>query len=478
MKKITNKGTLLIVLIVALLILLTPHLIRIIKYDSILLGKEPYYHIRMAEHLKNFDIPDNDPLIDRPYVLNPYHMVLAASSFIMPLELASKLVPFLLGILSAYLLFLIFNDLNLGKNKILIILLMFVTSPIFIFIFATSSQYSIIIFLNLLGFYLYMKKTTLFLWLSIIVFYLIPFFNIFNALITLILLFIYTIYSKMGIKKFYFISIGLFLRVVIYHFSIFYNYGLPQVSPFTIQDIIPASISDLGGLVSFGVFTLLLAAIGLFVTWKSEKEFYFIYPLAFFLFILSFFLGAYANIYQNFIVCILAGYGFFVLMTRKWHLEVIKNLTLLIIICGIIFSTTSYLVRLSNLSPNQEIIESLEWLNNNSNPSDIILSHHSNGYWIEAIAKRPVILDESFDYINFLDEKQEDLKEIFHSRTLKTTTNLLKKHNISYIWINKDMKEGLVWNKKEEGLLFLFRNSETFKKLKTYTSIEIWEFIG
>jgi hypothetical protein len=353
---------------------------------------------------------------------------------------------------------------------------MFVSSPIFIFTFATSSQYSIIIFLNLLGFYFYMRKGNLFLWLSIIVFYLIPFFNLFNALITLILLFVYTIYSKMGLRRFYFISVGIVLRTVIYHFSVFYRYGLPSKVPFTISNILPSSISDLGGLVSFSFFTLLLAGVGLIVTWKRKKEFYFIYPFMLLLFIISFFLGDYANIYQNFIICILAGYGFYNLWHRKWSLKVMKNLTLLVIVCGIIFSTTAYLSRISYSQPNSDVLESLVWLRDNSDSGAVVLSHPNNGFWIEAIAKRHVVLDGSFDYISSLDEKVDDTNEIFASRNLQRTSDLLNKYNISYIWVNDEMKNGLVWSKGDEGLLFLLKNSENFKKLKSYNGIDIWEF--
>ena len=56
------------------------------------------------------------------------------------------------------------------------------------------------------------------------------------------------------------------------------------------------------------------------------------------------------------------------------------------------------------------------------------------------------------------------------------TKELLDDYNIKYIFIDNEMKKGLVWNEKE-GLWFSFRNNETFKNLYDKDGIEIWEYI-
>jgi hypothetical protein len=39
------------------------------------------------------------------------------------------------------------------------------------------------------------------------------------------------------------------------------------------------------------------------------------------------------------------------------------------------------------------------------------------------------------------------------------------------------MKEGEVWENREEGLLFLLRNNETFKNIYSSKDSEIWKVI-
>jgi asparagine N-glycosylation enzyme membrane subunit Stt3 len=415
--------------------------------------------------------------VDRIYTYNPYHLILAAAGYIIGIELATKIIPLIFGLLSMTLFYMIMENLRLKEKKRFFICLILALSPIFIYTFSTSSQFAIILFLNLLGFYFFIKKQKIFTYLSILVFASIPFFNFFNALVTLILLFTYTIVKGVNRNKFYFVSAGIILKTLIYHLYIFYRFGLPQTPSFISHNIIQNLVSDLGAKTGFSFFAILLAAVGLVTTWKKRREFYYIYVLALVLIISSIYFQDLANIYLNFVIVIMAGYGLFFLIDRKWDTKIVKNASLLLIICGIVFSMVSFMIRFSSMPPYSEEIESLEWLNQNSNENDRVLSYYSNGFWIEYFAKRPVLLDSYFDYINDLEQKYADSEVMLHSRSLKITKELLDKNNIRYVWINKAMKQGLVWSREDEGLLFLFKDKETFKKIYTNDEAEIWEYL-
>lgn len=464
--------------LITLLLLLLPHMIRFIAYENITAGDDVYYHSRFAEYfMGSLKIPATDPLVDRIYDYNPYHLILAAASYITGIELATKIIPLVFGLLSMTLFYIILENLRLKEKKRFFICLILALSPIFIYTFSTSSQFAIILFLNLLGFYFFIKKQKIFTYLSILIFASIPFFNFFNALVTLILLFTYTIVKGVSRNKFYFVSAGIILKTLIYHLYIFYRFGLPQTPSFISHNIIQNLVSDLGAKTGFSFFAILLAAVGLVTTWKKRGEFYYIYVLALVLIISSTYFQDLANIYLNFIIVIMAGYGLFFLIDRKWDTKIVKNASLLLIICGIVFSMVSFMIRFSSMPPYSEDIESLDWLKQNSNENDRVLSHYSNGFWIEYFADRPVLLDSYFDYINDLEQKYADSEVMLHSRSLKITKEILDKNKIRYIWINKAMKQGLVWSRDDEGLLFLFRDRETFKKIYANNEVEIWEYL-
>lgn len=472
-KKLTGKRILLCSLLLAIIILLIIPLIRFYYFDSILLGQTPYYHARMAQHIQDKGIPPKDPLMPRPYILNPYHLLLAATSYFFGVYLSSILIPFLLGILSVILFYLILDKLNLEPLKKVLTIAILIASPAFIYTFSTSNSYALPIFLLLLAFYLFIQEKKLFLILSALLFILLSLFSPINSIIAIFLLFSYSINNKPKLKNFYCILPLIILISLLSHLPFYLRYGLPQKITFISSNILINSISDLGGTMGFGVFNLLLIAIGLYVIWKIKKQLI-PYSLLFILILTSFYLS-HTNLYLNFIFAILAGHGFLTLLKMKWSIKLIKTLTTIILICGLVFSSISYINRISLLPPDKPIINSLEWFA--SQPPGIVLSHYTNGFWIETIGKKPVLLDPLPSYLPSPNIRFNHSAKIFYSRNLAKTKALLNSYNISYIWINAAMLQGQVWTKEQQGLLFLFRNNETFKNIYHSKDVEIWKVL-
>ncbi|MBW2988144.1 hypothetical protein KY318_01425, partial [Candidatus Woesearchaeota archaeon] len=67
---------------------------------------------------------------------------------------------------------------------------------------------------------------------------------------------------------------------------------------------------------------------------------------------------------------------------------------------------------------------------------------------------------------------------LLYSRNLKHTKQTLKQYNISYILITKKMLSGGVWNSADEGLLFLLRNNETFKRVYEVNGNQVWQVLS
>ena len=111
------------------------------------------------------------------------------------------------------------------------------------------------------------------------------------------------------------------------------------------------------------------------------------------------------------------------------------------------------------MQPDNNIKKSLVWLNEYSDSNEVVLSHYSKGSFIEYWAELPVVMDSVFEYAPELNERYNDSTRIFNSRSLKETKKLLDKYKIKYIWIDPEMKNGLVWLEDKEGLLFLYRKN-------------------
>jgi hypothetical protein len=250
-------------------------------------------------------------------------------------------------------------------------------------------------------------------------------------------------------------------------FSFIYYLLTKDLPNFLFQNNFHSFIADLGSPIGLSIFALILGVVGIIKTWQFRRKLKNMYLLFIVLILIGFF-DIHANIYLTLLFSILAGFAFAHLVNKKWEVESLRRLTILLLIYGLLFSMISYTKRISTSDPNDSIIDALEWLNENSDNQDIILSHHSKGYWIEYFADRPVV----FDYIKQNPSEQHTL---LYSRDLDVTKDLLNKSGVKYIFIDSNMKEGQVW-KEKQGLWFLLRNSETFNNVYQRKNVEIWEY--
>ncbi len=465
MRKIDKKKALVIVFLAAILFLSLSYL-KILK-NPYLIGAEPYYHLRIMETMDEEGFVFNDELVfgERPYIFNLAHYLFFK---IFP-KIIVRILPFLLGIATVYLFYKILEKLKVKQNLRLVITLLFVSSPVFIYAFASFNRYFIIVFLLTLAFFLLLKNKIIY---SILLVCLIPLFNIEIVPIALLLLIIYFVSNKK--LKLCLKSCGSLILVSLIYYFLVFRFRFPQRLTFIDINLLKNLISDFGSFYGFSAFLLILALIGSYVLWSKKKEYLTLYITTLLLFLSSFYFG-FVNIFLNFFFSFFAAIGLISLIKRRWEYKIVKNATILLIVCGLLFSTNSFVNRVIESEPDNTQVKSLEYLA--LFPKGTVLSHYKNGFLIEYFAKKQVIMDENFYYFYELNERYNDTNTIFYSRNLEYTKTLLDKYNISYIWIGKEMKSGLIWDKKDQGLLFLFRNEETFKNIYSYQGIEIWKYL-
>ncbi len=470
-KFLNEKNSIFFILFITAIVLLSPCILRLINNNSALIGDKSYYHARIAEQISEQKIPEIDELSyqGRAYIFNPYHLVLSWFGFITDVETASQVLIFLSGLISVFLFFLLLKEIKINILQRSLILFVLVLSPAFIYTFSVSNKHSISIPLLLIGLYFLLKRKFYFSAFFLIVS---SFLSLFNIAIVLIIL-LGAFFRKRDKKMLFIISIILII-FLIYYVPFYYSYGLPEKVQFIHINHLQKFISGIGSVIGFSIFALILAIMGIAVTWKMKKELIFVYFAVVFLLSVSSY-SINSNIYLNFFISIFAGLGFYSIIKRKWEVKLIMDLTILVLLCGLLFSSVSYINRLGSMQPDDNIRKSLEWLNEYSDPEEVVLSHYSKGAFIEYWAERPVVMDSLFEYAPDLNERYNDSVVIFNSRNLKETKNLLEKYSIKYIGIDHEMKKGLVWKEEKQGLLFLFRNKETFKNIYSKNNIDIWE---
>ncbi len=478
-KLIRKKNFFPIVILIFFLVTILPTFIRYYSGNNTLIGGESYYHLRAATILEKnnewnpFAPPQGIEVpvsVGREYHFNPYHYILAYSSHIVVKEAASRVLPMVLGLLSLFIFNLILRKHVMEAYKRKIILIMLIISPAFIYTFTISNANSAAVFFTILGYYLFTKEKTRYLPLSILCFLVVALFSIFNTLVVGLLLLAHIILKKKYQGRF--IITVMILAIILFakKISFYHNYTYaPQTN------ILGNLISDLGGVLGFGIFTLLLAAYGIYTHWGKKEKFSAYLLIAIPLMIALFYVGNIVNIYLAFLISIAAGLGLVKLIMTNWDVRIIKNVSLLIITCGLLFSAASYMTRIVEMEPQSELIDAVEWMQINTFKDGFVLTDQYNGYIVTTISRNPVLADS---YLNsnynqkFVYKLQESM---FYTRKLDNIKKLFSIYNVKHILIDNEMKEGKIWNKENEGLRFLLTNKNTFEKVYDKKGVEIWE---
>ena len=479
MNKLNEKKMLVLLLVFSLIVLaITPFFRQTsTSYNRMLIGEESYYHTRISETMVKQGLLKEDIFVygNNPYLFNPYHMVLAGLALLLGMKIMLVILPLSLGILTVLIFYLILTELKVKHLIRVIAVFILICSPVFIYNFTTLSQAAFVLFISLLAFFLFMKKNNICYGLSLVLFFIIPFFGFIYTLIALAVLLAISVKRKIA-RRFIMISFIMLLTAAVLHTFIFSVFNF-HTETFTQVNIFSKLIFVFGALAGLSLFAVLLSIVGFLSNWKNKLFNFSAMVFLLILLILAVYVRQSLLLHLNIVVSAFAAIGFYSIIKRKWEFGLLRKLTILVLFCGLLFSTFSYFGTAVSQQPTKELFNSLLWLKLNSEAKGVVFSHYKNGFFIQKFANRTVLLESNLATIELAEEKLADSDRIFYSRNLINTKNLLKKYKIRYIFITPEMKKGIVWSEEEEGLLFLFRNTETFKNVYSVAEYEIWEYL-
>ncbi len=456
-KLLTHKQTLHGILLLAFFLPLAVIGIRLAVHP-VLPGVESYYPLLTAEHIQEGAIGSLSALTTRLYFFHPYPYLLAISP-----TFFSYILPVLFSVGSALLLVPLSERLGLSPPMKALTLLLFVLSPTYLHLALFSDAQAMLLFINVLAYFLLLQKRRIAHLGALALYLLVIFFGPISVVLSLGIIIIHSLITRQQLRK-GFISIIL-LASSLYYGRIVFLHGLPAFAPSSL-------LSELAGFGGFSIFALLLVGLGLIFLWQQKKKFY---PVPFGLFFGAAALQYSPTAYTYLLIptAMLSAYALIRIYSLEWVFQILQKATLIIVSIGIILSTFTFISSTVHGEPHQEQIEAMRWLQKQDGRS--VLSHSSRGYWIEAIAQKQAYAEPSAYYPPELQQRQEAAEELFRTRNLQKAKDLLADANIDYIFIDREMRQGLVWQEPDEGLLFLFRNTETFKSVYSLDGVEIWK---
>ena len=458
-----------LIIILGILFLLLPGLLR--TYDT-KIGEQSYFYERIINLIKEDNgIPDKDNLSyggrEFTYELGSVYVLLFLNK-IFELKLLLNVLPILFGLITILLFYLLLKRLEPESNIIYSSLLLLIISPLFFFVFSSYSNLTIILPLTLFTIYLFIVKDK-FYYLALIFLFILGFFSNKAIIVVLLFMLIYFIKQK-RFKKIYLPFLVSLLTFYINYFKKIIDYGLGSLK----ENYLRSLLSDLGSYYGVSIFLIFFLFFGLNPLWKSKYKYIHIY-LAFIIIIMLTIVNREFIVYSSFLIIYLASLGISYLVKSRWESETIRRLTIVLLIIGLLFSSYTSLISIKNSQPNNELFQALSDLRTQGVMGDVVFSHYKYGIFINSIANKKNYMDSNSGYAPNLKVRYQDMQTLFYTRSADQAKELINKYDIDYILITKEMKEGLVWNNRDEGLLFVVENSKEFRSVIKNDEVEVWK---
>jgi len=449
-----------LILLACIGILLVVPLLR--PADMGLVGEESYLNLRLAE----------DPGV---YDRLSFGGTFAAYEWGTPLVLSIapglmiEVLPLVLGVLSFILLWLIIKKLESSAKIQKLTMLLFLLSPTFIYLFSFGNNLFIPTFLCILAFFLFMQNK--YSWLSVPIVLILPIFNIILLASLILCMFFYAFFQDKKKKKLFIVLLVVGLLVsVFYYGNVFYNAGFPQrisLDESHWYDIFQKVIYDFGSSYGIGIFLLALSTIGALYLWKKKYHNMFMFFSLSSLILFSLF-RIEALIILNILLCVLGAFGIKAYMEKQK--SAVVTYTLIILVCGVIFSGISQLDYLTEVGPSKGEVAAMEYLQ--TREGGTVFSDYTNGVWINSGGHKNFV-DSNYLFVDDAAERFVIMDGLYYNRNLDEVNLIFDEYDIKYVWIDTEMREE-IWDYDSEGLLFILQHTRDFIKLYDKDGVEIW----
>lgn len=445
----------------------SPHLIydsSVLKFDS-------------------FDLYQTDELTlgSTFYFFSIEKSVMSFLDFISPGLLV--LIFILIYLLSIYLLNDIFDQIRISKDIVFLSSLFLTISPFVLYNIFSLNYYIISLLLIIVTLHMDLKYRNNYSNYWVFVFLLIiPFIEFESALVFYSFYFFY----QLTFRKF---NLNL-LMASVFSFVLYLFFTFQKVQFLTAENFFNFRsfdpvyftnnlISDFGSVSGTNIFFLILAFVGLYgiILMRSKLKFMFIFLLL--MIIYELFIPFDNSFYLSFFLTILASMGYILFKDRNWNELEIKNFTLLLVFCGLLFSMTSYQLRMGEFEMNSEQSGFFDLFNAlsdrylnfengvysstnfNGNLSGALIATNQKYSNLIKMMGGTVMADIDDDLIESIDSTHA-LKKLFESTDLTESIEVIREYDIDYLYITKEMTQGLQWNHPREGLLINLRNRDLF----------------
>lgn len=412
-------------------------------------GEETYTHLNEVKDIQEGNVTS--------YLF--YDLILSLLLGCMSLSTAMIVIPGTLLLITIFLFSEILRMEGAKPRHMTYALTLIVLSPSILMMYLGFSAYALTVMLVMLIAYLYTRQS---FWYAAVIPFLF-FADRITGLLVIVLLVILESRKKRTREAIGMIMIALGLFILS---GFLPALTLHSLAPFfSIQG--NEIFSFFGGAYGYPFIVLFLGILGMILP-KSSFSNPRYQSLTMLLLILSLFYDP-MRILSMFILVYYGAIAFDNFMKQEWTVASLKHLTLLLIICILFFSTSTTLKDAISDSPQPHEVEGTELVSRivEKNPSlerTTVLTNPSYNDHVAYYTGLDAIRDPTTAYAVLASQKYSYVKEV------------LQDNKVSFIILDTSKKEGRLWQRSEQGILFVLQNNRLFKKIYTQGEYAIYYY--
>ena len=478
-------------IVISLIIISSIFLIRQNYFEDVPTGYKTYYNMLLSERSPGnfFSRVSQDPQsIEKKIIFQETgHIILDELSKIVPAEYSTTsqfIFLYIISLINMILFVMLIKKFTRDLMTIFATGLFFITSPQFVYLPAILSpivitNLLILVLAHILLKYESSQKKITRIILGMVAVVISVLLSVTNVVYFIAIMFIgagfFFVMNKTVKRKGIYFAIS--SASIITFFCVNYNLFVTDSIGlfFSNYNIFPSQIfSEMGVFQGIRIVDLFLSIIGIGLIWNKKRKYYITSLIAVLIILASFKIYDFNSIMFP-VLAILSGISYSMLARMKWDLEYIKKICMIIIVIFTLVSCVQYIILLGFSEPYPDKYVTFSYMSRQGTSKDVVLSSIENGYLIEEISKKRAVLDSNMNGIENVQRKIIEYNSVFNSRSLDYVRRYFLKKNITYVVIDKTMKENL-WNSKVDGLYFVMKNSDSFRKIYTKNDLEIYQF--
>ncbi len=218
-----------------------------------------------------------------------------------------------------------------------------------------------------------------------------------------------------------------------------------QNIPSAILDTYFEPLSFLSYFAAIGILPIILGTYAVYkcASEKGEQEWYLIMGFVLFFFVLlSFKLvePAVGLLYMGIFVFILSGRSFCFALEYldKTKLAEHKRTSVALFVAFFLISLFAFPKEQNH--PSQALLDAIAWVREHSQPEDTILSTVEHGHLIAAVAGRKNVWDSTFLLVPAIEQRANDIMQLFQTASEVTAVKILSKYGVNYIIFSPDAR--------------------------------------